>query len=200
MKAQALKTRGPKRPNNFTTQSDKPQVERAAQTAHAAVPPNVGVPSVRRVPCSVKFADPWCMRPKIHPLAVADLRGVRYHLTPYRQGGARAYIERDFDERHHTTLRYLQVVHLLNLRKVLRLIYRYEASGRFTKKELFLMRQTLLAGWSLRRIAAAESIKVSSISDRIHGNRHGHGGLRKKAPEFWRWWKKNVEGRLKERT
>lgn len=72
--------------------------------------------------------------------------------------------------------------------RVLAKIAEYIASGKFTEKEIFVVRCLWLQGLSLRRIAQLEGVKPQAIRERIEGSSRGYGGLAKKAPEFYRWW------------
>jgi hypothetical protein len=171
-----------------------PDAVRPEVCASASVKPDSvcskAICGVERVPCAVTDADPWFMRPRrTHvPVVVADLWGHGRDIDAHRMGDTWTADFRRLNLRRRSSRTYPEIVRRLNTRDIQRTIARYEASGRFSEKELFLIRQAWLAGWSLRRIARAQGLRVSTVSERIHGNKQGHGGFRKKAPEFYAWW------------
>jgi hypothetical protein len=73
------------------------------------------------------------------------------------------------------------------LLRILQSLDEYAASGRFTEVELHTMRKLLFEGWSLRRLALHDGVSPAAVRARIEGS-HGHGGLKKKAERFYRWW------------
>lgn len=79
--------------------------------------------------------------------------------------------------------------------RIVETVYEYERSERLTDKELFVIHRLWIDGWSLRRVAAVEGVTPQAIRERIEGNKQGHGGLKKKAPEFYQWWECKNKGR-----
>lgn len=64
----------------------------------------------------------------------------------------------------------------------------YEFSGRFTQVEIRTIRALWQEGLSLRALARQDGVAAQAVQSRIEGNRKGQGGIRRKAPEFYRWW------------
>lgn len=124
--------------------------------------------------------------------AVYDLHGNRRDLTSRRAGVNTADLgafdevvsnENDPEEPDPDDVRgQLRV-------DVVLAILRYQHSGRFSDKELRVLFWLWLEGRGLREVARMEGVKPETLRQRIEGNKHGHGGLKKKAPEFYRWWK-----------
>ena len=67
-------------------------------------------------------------------------------------------------------------------------ITRYEATDAFTAVEIRTIKALWLDGLSLRQLAGHEGVTAEAVRNRIEGNRHGQGGVKNKAPEFYRWW------------
>jgi hypothetical protein len=129
---------------------------------------------------------------ELHYGAVYDLHGNRRDITSRCSGVNTADLgafdegvtnENDPEEPDPDDVR-----KRLRVRVVLTIL-RYQHSGRFTVKELRILYWLWLEGRGLREVARMEGVKPETLRQRIEGNRQGHGGVKKKAPEFYRWWK-----------
>lgn len=65
---------------------------------------------------------------------------------------------------------------------------RYQSGGNFSEIELRTIRALWLDGLSLRQFAKSEGVTAEAVRARIEGNRKGQGGIKRKAPQFYRWW------------
>lgn len=132
--------------------------------------------------------------------AVCNLYGDRRDFTSLRAGlytaDFRYLDEADAEEESlehdpHANDPDVRRLWVLTLRLLTLLVYK--RSGRFTDKQLRVMYFTWIRGLSLREIAKLEEIDYAeSIRQRIVGTK-GYGGLKKKAPEFWKWWEMTLK-------
>lgn len=135
------------------------------------------------------FADPWSFLLPTQRSYVTNLHGQIQDAANYFHNGEPAIGFFDAseyvlpaEEPHPEDVRKWLREHIIDT------LFQYDQSGRFTNKEVFTMHRLWLDGWSLRRVAEEERVKPQAIRERIEGNKHGQGGLLKKAPEFYRWW------------
>jgi len=82
-----------------------------------------------------------------------------------------------------------EVVRLWLADRILETFARYVASGLFTVVQLRTIRALLIDRLTLRQLARQEGTSPQAIRARIEPNRLGQGGLARKAPEFYQWWR-----------
>lgn len=125
--------------------------------------------------------------PNLH--VVADLYGSARQVSAFKRSGDQAASFRDLDEPEpEGGAEPDPIMERLRLRRaVADLITRYEASGHLTNTQLRTIRALWLESLSLHEVARREGVAAEGVRARIEGS-HGCGGLRHKAPEFYRWW------------
>lgn len=121
--------------------------------------------------------------------AVSDLYGHVRNVSPFKRGDEQTATFRDLDEPEPPPpLEPDPIAVRLRLRQLITdAIARYEASGRLTAPQLRTIRALWLDDLPLREFARAEGVTGEAVRARVEGS-HGYGGLKTKAPEFYRWW------------
>lgn len=151
----------------------------------------------RRHRLSPAYADPWSFRRGRRKEGVANLWGQPCAADYCLAGGHLTVMPFDATLRIELPAQEpdAEEVRRWLHDRIVETVYEYERSERLTDKELFVIHRLWIDGWSLRRVAAVEGVTPQAIRERIEGNKQGHGGLKKKAPEFYQWWECKNKGR-----
>jgi hypothetical protein len=116
-----------------------------------------------------------------HTALAANLYGQRCELSRFKRNHGSDASARAYDELVEG-VGTLSEAELSAFR--IRHYAQYHSSGRFTKLQLTNIFRTLVLEWTFHRIAAMDDISVQAVSESFFGNKHGQGGILRKAPDL----------------